>query len=218
VSGEASAEIERLGVLGAGAPGAPGFPALAEAQRRAGRPEEALRIAESGLHAQPDLTAGRVALALALLDLGRVDDARRELARVLDDAPDHPLAVRAFESAAGAGAVPTFADLAEDELDDAFVGAEPAHEEMLDANVLAAAALRSVEEGRPEGVVAADAHSPFATQTVADLLERQGHDSEARALRDAIGRRDAGSGTPAGRDRVIATLERWLDNLRRRSR
>jgi tetratricopeptide (TPR) repeat protein len=217
VNGETGAEVQRLGALGAGAPGAAGFPALAEAQRRAGRAEEALRIAEHGLREQPDLTAGRVALALALLDLGRVDDARRELARVLDEVPDHPLAAHAYGATAEAGALAGFDDLAESELEDAFGGAEPARDEMLDANVVAAAALRSVEEGRPEGVVAPDAASPFATHTVADLLERQGHGSEAQALRAAIGRRGATPGD-AGGDRVIATLERWLDNLRRRSR
>ena len=52
-------------------PGAPAFPALAEANRRAGRLDEAERVAREGLRRCPELLAGRVALALALLDLGR---------------------------------------------------------------------------------------------------------------------------------------------------
>ena len=66
--------------------GCPEFPALAEAERRAGRAEEAHRISREGLARSPGRLAGRVSLGLALLELGDVDAARRELAEILDSA------------------------------------------------------------------------------------------------------------------------------------
>lgn len=68
-------------------PGCADFPALAEAERRAGRPEEAQRVAERGLGATPERIAGRVALGLALLDQGELSAARQELARIFETLP-----------------------------------------------------------------------------------------------------------------------------------
>lgn len=226
-----AADVERLEALGGGRPGAPVFPALAEAHRRAGDAEKAARVAREGLAERPGLPAGRVALALALLDLGRVDEARAELAAVLDDVPAHPLARRARQEdadseaadvpgafeAPGREASDPLGTLDEGELEAAFDEAEAEPEEMMDANHVAEATLRQVEDGTPEGVDVARRGSPFATETVASLLERQGHDERARAVREAAGRsgpvRD-----DARRDTVLATLERWLDNVRRRAR
>jgi tetratricopeptide (TPR) repeat protein len=214
-------EVERLVALGAADPAAPGFAALAEAQRRAGSAEEALRVAEAGLRERPEHAAGRVALALALLDLGRIDEAREQLLRVLDAVPDHPLALRKLDergAGAEAEAASPFSTLDEAELEDAFEEAEAEPEEMVDANRLAEAALHAIEEGAPEGLPAASPDSPFVTETVAELLERQGHRREARAVREAIGRRGGDPRRAADRGQVLATLERWLDNLRRGSR
>jgi tetratricopeptide (TPR) repeat protein len=218
VGGEAAVdEMGRLESLGAREPGAPGFPSLAEAERRAGRPDAALRIAQEGLRLHPDRAAGRVALGLALLDLGRVDDARAELARVLEDVPDHPVAIGAL-AASGADAATSFEDLAEAELESAFEGAAAEAEEMVDANDLAAAALRAVER-EAEDLSLAEPDSPFATETVAGLLERQGHEGRARAVRDVISQRSLAPEQGSDeRGRVIQTLERWLENLRRGAR
>jgi Flp pilus assembly protein TadD len=208
----ATGEIARLEALVGGDPGAPGFPALAEANRRAGRLEEAERVARDGLRLRPDCPAGRVALALALLDLGRTPDARRELERALADVPDHPLARAAYGAS---GDLDDALDELEDrELDGAFASAEPDLDEMLDANELAARALRAADLDQPEGFVPA-ADSPFATRTVAELLERQGHGAEAAALRRTLSGGGEGDGPGGDREHVIATLERWLDNLRR---
>jgi hypothetical protein len=76
------------------------------------------------------------------------------------------------------------------------------------------------------------ADSPFATETVAELLEKQDRRGEARAMRDVLDHPAAGAtgathSTDPGvaiqdamnhRARVIARLERWLENLRRGSR
>ena len=212
---EASAargEIARLEALVGGDPGAAAFPALAEANRRAGRVAEAERVAREGLERRPGHLAGRVALALALLDLARVPEARRELERVLGEVPDHPVARAAYGAT---GDLDDSLDELEDrELDGAFASAEPDLDEMHDANALAARAVRAADLDAPEGFLA-DPASPFATRTVVELLEQQGHGAEAAALRRTLDRPGDGGPDDAERERVLATLERWLDNLRR---
>jgi hypothetical protein len=188
--------------------------------------EEAERVAREGLRRRPELVAGRVALALALHDLHRVDEARGELERALEDVPDHPLALDVL-ARSGAGAAPESLDaLADDEIDGAFEDAETSLGELVDANELAARAVRAADLDEPEGVIDPTPHgdgyraadSPFATRTVADLLDRQGHGEEAAALRRELTYRAEKSATPASdsrREQLIATLERWLENLRR---
>jgi len=216
----AAGEIARLEALLGADPAAPAFPALAEANRRAGRLEEAERVAREGLRRRPELVAGRVALALVLLDLGRVDEARAELERVLEDVPDHPLALASLARAGGTA----LEALADDEIEGAFADAEASVGEMVDANHVAARALEAADLDEPEGVFPADPDSLFATPTVANLLESQGHGAEAAALREELARRSRGEAPAsaaaegAQRERVIATLERWLENLRRTRR
>ena len=206
-------------------PGAPSFPALAEAQRRAGRPDEARRIAEAGLAESPQRLAGRVALALALIDLGEIESAKDELSVVLETEPGHPLARAAWAPLAAATPAPAMiedaepaeasplAALDEAELEDAFAEAEAEPDEMMTANHVAEAALRAVEDDGPEGV-RLDEDSPFATETVATLLEEQGDAASAEAIRSTLARRAPKAPADFDRERVIATLERWLDNLR----
>ena len=233
----ALAEIARLEAVVGGDAGAPAFPALAEANRRAGREKEAERVAREGLLHRPDCAAGSVALALALLDQERDEEARDVLERVLEQTPDHPVALAALPESG----LPTAGDvslealgededdeLGDDELDRAFAGAETNVESMVSANDLAAQAMRAAELDQPEGVAAhphllEDPSSPFATDTMAGLLERQGHDAEAQALRARAGTADEpASGQDAlpgtERRRVLATLERWLGQLRRSRR
>jgi tetratricopeptide (TPR) repeat protein len=231
-------EIARLEVHMGGDPSASAFPALAEAKRRAGLAKEAERVAREGLRKRPSLLAGRVALSLALLDLGRVDEARTELIRVLEANPHHAPAENALRRAAppeqsGMDALEEsselLSDLADDELENAFQDAEAESDEMLSANRVVAAAVRDVDQDEPEGVMPFPADSPFATETVAGLLGQQNHRGEAQAVREVL------EGPPASatlatdpgtalhdtmnrRAGVIATLERWLENLRRGSR
>jgi tetratricopeptide (TPR) repeat protein len=208
----AAGEIARLEALLGADPGGLAFAALAEANRRAGRLEEAERVAREGLRRRPEHLAGRVALALALLDQERAAEARGELERVLADVPDHPLARAAYGAS---GDLDESLDELEDrELDGAFASAEPDLDEMVDANELAARALRAADLDEPEGFVPA-ADSPFATRTVAELLEQQGHGAEAAALRRTLSGEATGAAGDPERERVLATLERWLDNLRR---
>jgi len=137
---------------------------------------------------------------LGLLEAGRGDEARRELAEVLR--PTGALA-------------PPVTDL---ELDHAFDRAEPVADEVIDADRVARQAIRQVDR---ELLAARGApREPFATGTMAELLERQGDAEGARRIRESLARREARSETRPGpgrvpsRTRVLGTLERWLANVR----
>jgi tetratricopeptide (TPR) repeat protein len=206
-------EIERLEKLVSDDRGAPAFSALAEAHRRAGRPDVAAQVARDGLVLRPEQLAGRVALGLALLDLGRMEEARGELAQVLESLPDHAVAKRAFEELPTAEPVDDpLAHLAEREVEAALAEARADRESMRDADQVAATALRSVEDEPPEehDPVTADG-SPFVTQTVAEILEQQGHHDRAEQVRRTL---ETPNGAPdLKRLQTIATLERWLEKL-----
>ena len=211
-------ELKRLEALGADRPDAPGIAAIAEARRRAGDADGALRLAEQGLVAQPQLVAARVARALALLDLERSGEARLELTRVLEAVPDHPIAQSAQAILGAEEALP---ELAEAELDHALALAEPETDQMHSADSFAVAAIQAAElEEEPvePGLVPFEpvADSPYATATVAGLLEDQGHGHQAAAIRRGL---EAPETVPSEEDRgsVLPTLERWLDTLRRRT-
>lgn len=151
----------------AGGPSGPAYATLAEGHRRAGRAHEAETLARAGLRMFPGGISGRLALALALLDQRRIEEARREVEGLLESLAE-------FQAARGALA--------------ALIGEsapEPAEPE-LDVD----AAIDGWEEEptaeSEEGALLAEGTSPFATETMAGLLERQGHLDEARALRERL--------------------------------
>jgi hypothetical protein len=172
--------------------------ALAEEQRRAGDAEVALRTAQDAIELDPLLPAARAAAALALLDLGRDDDARRQMLSLVsvEAEVDAPLAA-----------------LDDGELERAFDAASAEREAMHDATEVAFEAMREAELLAPEGDPAAPG-SPFRTRTMAALLERQGDRDAARAIRDSLPQ-SAPPRTGRRKDDVLGTLERWLGRLRR---
>ncbi len=139
---------------------------------------------------------------LELLDAGRSDEARRELAEVVGVRP--------------AGVLAT--ELTELELDRAFDRAEPVADEVIDADRVARQAIREVD--RELLAARGSPRQPFATGTMAELLERQGDLEGARRIREALAHREVRSETRPGpgrvpsRARVLGTLERWLANVR----
>jgi tetratricopeptide (TPR) repeat protein len=245
-SGGATDEVTALIAAGAANPTSPTAVALADAWRRSGRADEAVRVAREALQHQPESMSARVVLALSLLDLGRPGEARGELARAFEASPERKLGRAALEHGtaetarrrdapealhaeppAAAQPLELLDEIGGDEFDRAFEAAESEEEGVVDANQVAERAIRAVEQGATEDFVSAP-ESPFATATMAGLLERQGHAAEARAVRErAAARPDdskrttdparfAGSDTTArDRARILATLERWLENLRR---
>jgi hypothetical protein len=141
---------------------------------------------------------------LELFDAGRSDEARRELAEAVG-------VLRADAALAG--------DVTDLELDHAFERAQPVADEVIDADRVARQAIREVDRAF---LAERDApREPFATSTMAELLERQGDLEGARRIRDSLARREVPSQTRPGpgkrpeRARVLSTLEAWLANVRR---
>ena len=70
------------------------FAQLAEEYRRAGQHAEAIEVCRAGLAIHPGYLSARVTLGRALIELGHVDDARRELELVVKGAPENLAAIR----------------------------------------------------------------------------------------------------------------------------
>ena len=70
------------------------FAQLAEEYRRAGQFQDAVDVCRAGLAIHPGYLSARVTLGRALLELQHLDDAQRELERVLKSAPENLAAIR----------------------------------------------------------------------------------------------------------------------------
>jgi len=70
------------------------FAALAEEYRRAGRFDEAIETCNTGLVRHPSYLSAHVTLGRALIEVGRLEDARTELEYVLKLAPENLAAIR----------------------------------------------------------------------------------------------------------------------------
>lgn len=70
------------------------FAALSEEYRRAGRFEECIAICTAGLLRHPAYLSAHVTLGRALIEVGRLEDAREELEHVLRLAPENLAAIR----------------------------------------------------------------------------------------------------------------------------
>lgn len=156
----------------------PDFAAEAERARRGGDAVAGLDIARSGLAQEPHHTAGRVAAGLALLDLGRVDEARIELEAIVHLPPvvEEPLSGLVEEPLSG---------LAEDELEHAFDQAAAEPESMVDAEGIALQAVAAVERDEFESGPELPGEA-FRTHSMARLLEEQGDAAGAEAIRRAL--------------------------------
>ncbi|MCK7469893.1 MAG: tetratricopeptide repeat protein [Desulfomicrobium escambiense] len=75
-------------------PGSIAFAQLAEEYRRAGRFQESIDVCRAGLARHPGYLSARVTLGRALLEVGDVESAERELNDVLRTAPDNLSAIR----------------------------------------------------------------------------------------------------------------------------
>lgn len=70
------------------------FAQLAEEYRRAGQCSESIDVCRAGLAVHPGYLSARVTLGRALLEIGALDEARRELEQVLRSAPENLAALR----------------------------------------------------------------------------------------------------------------------------
>jgi len=75
-------------------PGSIAFAQLAEEYRRAGRFDEAIEVCRAGLARHPGYLSARVTLGRALLEVGDVESAQRELTEVVRVAPENLSAIR----------------------------------------------------------------------------------------------------------------------------
>src|SRR3954468_8851794 len=70
------------------------FAQLAEEHRRAGQFEESVEVCRAGLAIHPTYLSARVTLGRALIELGKLDDARAEVETVLKSAHENVAALR----------------------------------------------------------------------------------------------------------------------------
>ena len=78
------------------APASIAFAQLAEEYRRGGDYQQAITICREGLARHPGYLSAQVTLGRALIELGQLDEARKELEAVLRVAPDNLAAIRAL--------------------------------------------------------------------------------------------------------------------------
>ncbi len=169
-------------------PGSIAFAQLAEEYRRAGRFQESIDVCRAGLARHPGYLSARVTLGRALLEIGDVESAQRELTDVLQAAPDNLSAMRGMADVhRRKGEIPE----ALEQFRSAFEMAspDPSIEQVVrDLRRDAMAAdLTVLRGGRAPGADAAPAEAPDAPAS-----QRRSTDDE-RAAR-----------------RTLAYLERWL--------
>src|SRR5919204_5672075 len=70
------------------------FAQLAEELRRAGQFQESVDTCLAGLAIHPEYLSARVTLGRALIELDKLDEAQKELERVLKSAPENLAAIR----------------------------------------------------------------------------------------------------------------------------
>lgn len=211
-----------------------GFAAKAEAARQVGNLDEAKRIACAGLQAAPASLAGRIVLASVLFDLGAADEAQAHLETALASLEGFEAELILQRSAAvrAVPQEPAAEVLHTDEAPRALPVAEMTFESVIDAEHemhaepyaahFAAPQIEAVEEvdafeEREEEVRVLS--ESFTTGTVARLLEEQGHLDAAQEIRAVISQKNPAAAKTqdadvSSRDKIVATLERWLQNLR----
>lgn len=112
--------------------------------------------------------------------------------------------------------------VSDSEFDAAFADVSTDVERLVDPNRVAEEAVAYVDgprAGRRDASLFESLEgSPFATSTMAELLERQGDLAGASRIRAAVEASarsaDESDDSTSVRDRVVARLERWLVNLR----
>ncbi len=89
-----SGELERYAAKLERDPGSRVFAQLADAYRKEGRLEDAIRICRDGLVVHPHYVTARVVLGRALFEHGALDEAEAEFVCVLGQVPDNLLSLR----------------------------------------------------------------------------------------------------------------------------
>jgi hypothetical protein len=171
----------------------PSFIHLAEAHRREGLVEDAIRICREGLAKLPTSLRGRIVLGQCLLDQGAIGEAIVELGRVERESGGDPaiLALLCEVRVAEPQRRPVRADVAaEDGVSGQMPDGELAADEAIEPPVLI---LDGAGEAASEGASAESSDTdPLASPTLAGLYASQGD----HAMAETILRRIAPNETP----------------------
>ena len=116
------------------------FAALAEEYRRTGRFDEAIATCTAGLVRHPSYLSAHVTLGRALIDVGRLEEAKKELESVLRLAPENLAAIRGLAEIHQRLREESHAHQPAGE-----IAGDPRHHEMAVAEILAASGFKPPE-------------------------------------------------------------------------
>lgn len=226
-----SSEIERHAAKLEKDPQSRVFAQLADAYRKEGLLEEAIRICRDGLVAHPTYVSARVVLGRALLEQGALEEAEAEFRRVLELAPDNLLALRllgdiyAQQGRSGEAREHYERALRLNPLDRetrgslAALPAQAAHPPVAESALEEIAALSledslaAVSPGESQRGSEADL-DPLASPTLAALYASQGHTNVAEKIYSQLGHGEPGA-APAVPEEVLAGAAPDLSVLER---
>jgi hypothetical protein len=152
------------------------FVLLAEAYRKEGLLEDAVRICRGGLTRFPASLPGRIVLAKILLDQGALAGASDELKRVRSEAGDRPEVLAALEEALQGVSPPS--DETQEPIEPGVLVLDPPQETIQ----------------RQDLAGEASARDPLATPTLAKLFASQGDTARAEAILSQLERSDGSTG------------------------
>jgi tetratricopeptide (TPR) repeat protein len=188
-------------------PGSIAFAQLAEEYRRAGRVDDAIEVSRAGLARHPGYLSARVTLGRALLEVGDVDGAERELAEVVRVAPENLSAIRGLADVhRKRGERPE----ALEQFKSAFelAGPDPTIDELM-RDLRRDAVAPSASSVHPP--------QPAAAPVPGDAPASPGPAGAALTLSTTTPGQDALPAEPAGDPRAarrtVAYLERWLEAI-----
>jgi len=192
------------------------FIRLADAHRREGLVEDAIRICREGLAKFPASLHGRILLGQSLLDHGAIGEAIVELGRVERDGRDDPeiVALLCGVRMAGPQRKPPNAEL----VSTLTTPETPPAESVRGTHVPSEPAVLildpSGQTGSPGGVAMLSEDDPLASPTLAGLYASQGDPATAEAILRQIPAEE----TPPDAAGPVAAepgVPRYLDELRR---
>jgi tetratricopeptide (TPR) repeat protein len=179
-------------------PGSIAFAQLAEEYRRAGRFQESIDVCRAGLARHPGYLSARVTLGRALLEVGDIDAAQRELNDVLRVAPDNLSAIRGIaEVHRKKGEIPEA--LAQFRSAFEMASPDPTIEQVV-RDIRRDAMAADLSVGRGGG-------APAAGVPVPALVGDQAAATAGPAARQARAEEDRAA------RRTLAYLERWLQAI-----
>ena len=187
------------------------FARLADTYRREGLLDEAIQICRDGLAAHPGSAGGRAVLAQALLERGALDEAEQEFRRVLEQAPEHLLALRFVgDICARKGRAEEARGYYEQAL--RLEPGDPETQDRLAALPVTQEAIAFEEAAQGRG----SSRDPLASPTLAALYASQGHTDVAEMIYSQLGRRPGEAGAAPDLGDIpgrVAPVSRLLEKL-----